>query len=312
MALFSWRRKCILVKLEVTYGTDPVPTAMANGVLAMNLTISLEADKLEREIDRPFFTANPFVLVGRKAIVEFDFEPLGAAVAGAAAPCGPILEACAHAQVLTTPGPPADATYNPISTGIKSCTIHYYMGDQRFALVGCRGSINFDLAIKTFPKARARMVGQFAIPTAAAIVSPTTTNWQDPPAIETETWSVTVNGTPVNTTGLQFDQANEVNMYEGSESRTVEVMDRRSNGTLRVYDPGVGVLDFWTLARNHTKVPIVSIIDGGAGKKFTATLGLVQFEMPKFSEMEKAVGLEIPFHAIASGAGSDEYLLKFD
>lgn len=307
MALFSWRRKVILAKLEVTYGVDPTPAQATDGILAMNMTISLEADKLEREIDRAYFSANPFVLVGRRCIVEFDFEPLGSSTVGNAAPCGPLLQACAHAEVLV---PTTSATYNPISSAIKSATIYYWMGDQKFAITGCRGSVSFDTSIKQFPKAHAKLTGLFAIPTATAIVTPTLTSWQDPPAIETETWSLTINGTAVNAISMTLDQAQETPIHEGSESREVASLDRKSNGSLRLYDPGVGTFDLWTLAKNHTKVPVVSTLNGGAGKTVTLTVSNAQLELPKFTEVDKAVGLEVAYAAIA-GSGNDEYTLAF-
>lgn len=311
MALYSWRRKVILLKLETVYGTDTTPAAATDGILAMNMTISLEADKIEREIDRAYYTANPFVLVGRRCMVEFDFEPLGNATPGTAAPCGPLLQACGNAQALDV-GPPAEAIYTPISTGIKSASIYYWLNDQKFAILGARGTLDWDWSIKQFPKAHAKVTGLFAIPTNTAIVAPTLTAWQDPPAIETETWTLTVDGTPINATGLQVSQNNELPIHEGSEEREVALLDRKVSGTLKVYDPSIANFDFWTLAKNGTKVPIVSVVDGGAGLKATMTMPLCQLELPKFSETDKAVGLEIPFVAIASSAGNDDYELKFE
>lgn len=306
MALFSWRRKVILLKIESAYGTDPTPVFGTDGILAMNLSISLEADKLEREIDRSFFAANPFVLVGRRCMVEFDFEPMGHATPGTAAPCGPLLRACAHAQVLV---PATSATYNPITATPESATLYYWMGNQRFAITGCRGTIDFDHSIKQFPKAHAKLTGLFAIPTNTAIVTPTLTAWQDPPAIETETWELSVDGSAVNAVSFTLSQNNETPIHEGSEAREVVLTDRKAGGVLRVYDPGVSVFDFWTLAKDHTKVPIVSTVTGGAGLIQEITVGLAQFELPKFVEIDGVVGLEIPYVALASSAGSDEYTL---
>lgn len=307
MALFSWRRKVLLLEVETTYGTDPTPLPATDGVLAMNCSISLEADKLEREIDRAHFTANPFVLVGRRCMIEFDFEPLGNSTVGLAAPCASVLRGCAHAQVLV---PVTSATYNPISSAIESVTIYYWIGDQRFAITGARGTVDFEWSIKQFGKGHAKFTGLFAIPTNTAIVTPTLTAWQDPPAIETETWDLTVDGDQINAVSLTLSQGQEIPIHEGSEAREVASMDRAASGVLRCYDPRVDGFDFWTLAKNHTKVPIVSTVNGGAGKIVTVTLGTVQFELPKFVEIDKAVGLEIPFHAIAN-TGNDEYTIAF-
>lgn len=308
MALVSYRRKLILAKEEVTYGTDPTPTAGANGVLTMNLTLNLTAEDLERELDLPYLAANPSVLVGRMAVIEFDFEPLGQATPGTAAPCDAIMKACAHALV-TDAGPPATATYNPISAAPKSATIWFYMGDQRVAIVGCRGTISITNEIKKFPIAHARLVGQFAIPTSTPIVTPTLTAWQDPPAIEMETWDVEIDGVTVNAVSLSMEQRNEVPMHEGSDLREVVLTRRNSGGRIRIYDPGVSVLDVWTMAADRARVGITSTVDGGVGKTCTIDMPAAQISLPQWVEIDGAIGLEFDYRALAT-TGNDEYTVE--
>lgn len=308
---YSWERKAILLGIEVAYGVDPVLNGMAHGILAQNLTISVEADKLEREIDRSFFTGNPFVLVGKRVVVEFDFEPLGANPGGVVAPSDAILRACAHAGTADV-GPPLNYAYNPISTAIESAAIYLWMGDQRFVILGARGTLNWEFKIKTFGKAHARLTGMFAIPTSVPIVNGDTTDWQDPPAIEMETWDVSVDGTTVNAESVTLDMAQETPMLEGSNEREVVVVDRKANGVLRLFDPDVANLNLWTMAASHDKVPIICEVNGGTGKLTRFTIPLAQLELPRFAEIERTRGLEIPFTAIASSSGDDEYLLEFE
>lgn len=312
MALVSYQRKVIVAKLEVTYGVDSNPAAATDGVLTMNLTLDLSADELERELDHPYLAANPSVLVGRMATVEFDFEPLGKSPGGVAAPCDAIMQACAHAVVLDAVGPPLSATYNPISSNNKSCTIYFYMGDQKVAIVGARGTIDFENEIKKFPKAHAKLVGQFAIPTASPIINPTLTAWQDPPAIETETWEFEINSVAVCAVLFSLSQGNETPMHECSEQREVVLTKRAASGKVRIYDPTVGVLDVWTLAKNRTRVPITSTVDGGVGKKTVIDVPQAQLALPKFVEIDGVIGLEFDFKALVNSAsGNDEYTVEF-
>lgn len=312
MALFSWRRKALLGKLETVYGTDPVPTAMLNGILAMNLEITLSGEKLEREIDRAFFTANPFVLVGKKAEIKFDFEPMGADPGGVVAPCNAVMEMCAHAVTLDAVGPPLRATYNPISDAIKSGTLYVYIGTNLMKISGCRGTIDWTVEIKKFIKGSCTLTGFFDVPENAALAMPDLSNWQQPAAIETETWLVSVDGTPINTNSITLSMNQDTPMIEGSEEREVVVTDRQANGVLKVYDPTVAVFDFFDLAQSHARVPIICEVDGGTSKLSRFTVALAQFEMPKFVEIEGVRGLEIPYNAIASDAGSDEYVWDFE
>jgi hypothetical protein len=308
VALKSWKLKTLILKTETTYGTDSVPTAGANGVLAMNMSISIDADKLERPIDHPYLGANPFVLVGKRITVEFDFEPLGNSAVGSAAPCGPILTACAHSETLVAV---TSATYALASTSLKSVSIYFQMENQKVVVLGARGTIDYDWTVKQFPKAHAKLTGMFAIPVFNAIPSPTVSAWQTPVAVEMETMLVTIGGTAVNTMSFMLSQGNDVNIHEGSESREAAILARAATGTLKVYDPGIDVLDLWTPAKNYTPTAIVCTVDGGAGKKAVMTVPNAQLQLPKWTEMDGTIGLEIPFTAVPSSAGNDEYNLAF-
>lgn len=307
VALKSWKLKTLILKTETVYGTDSVPTAGANGVLAMNMSISIDADKLERPIDHPYLGANPFVLVGKRVTIEFDFEPLGNVTVGTAAPCGPILTGSAHSETLVAV---TSATYAPASTSLKSVSIYFQMENQKVAVLGCRGSVSFDWTIKQFPKAHAKFLGMFAIPTFNAIPTPTVTAWQTPAAVEMETMILTIGGTAVNAMSFMLDTGDDVNIHEGSEAREAAILARSATGTIKVYDPGVDILDLWTPAKNYVPTALVCTCDGGAGKKAVFTCPTAQLQLPKWTEMDGTIGLEIPFTAVAN-AGNDEYNLVF-
>jgi hypothetical protein len=308
MAIFPFRRKVLALKSEVTYGTDPVPTAAANAILAMNGSIALEADVAQREIDLAFFGGKPFVLVGRRATIEFEFELLGSATPGTASPWGPMILACGFAQTLDAVGPPIEAFYNPISDAIGSCTIYFWMGAQRFAITGCRGNFEVMGDVKSFLKGKATFTGILAVPTSVALPAATLTAYQDPIAIETETFEVTLDGFAANTVGISINLNNDVKMHEGSEAREVVINDRAPTGTIRLYDPGVNVKDFWTLAREHTKVALSWNVQPPAspdGRIVIVEAPSIQLELPKFIDIDGARGLEIPYRMLPV-AGNDE------
>lgn len=305
--LASYRLKSLLLKNETTYGTDAVPVVATNGILAMNMSISIEADKLERPIDFAYFTANPFVLVNKRVTIEFDFEPLGNSSKGTAAPCGPIMQCCAHSETLSAG---VSTTYAPISVAIKSSSVYYNINGQQVAVLGCRGTIDFDFTVRQFPKAHAKLIGMFAIPTAVALVAPTLSAWQAPVAVELETFLVSVAGTANNATGFQLSTGEGVDIHEGSETREAAIMDRAATGTIKVFDPGVANFDFWTPAKNYTSQALIASVSGASGKITTINVATSQLELPKWVEDSNVIGLEVPFNAIAN-TGNDEYSVVF-
>lgn len=127
IALYA--NRTLLAKQEATYGLDPVPTGAANAVLSMEGSIQVEADKLERDIDSAYLGAHPYVLVNKRATVQFKIDLLGAATAGTAAPCGPILRACGMSETLNAAlATPVNAAFTTSTTGgsLAATTAYWY------------------------------------------------------------------------------------------------------------------------------------------------------------------------------------------
>lgn len=312
MAIFPFRRKVVLLKKESSYGTDSVPVAATNAILAMAGSITLESDKAERDIDLAFFGGKPFVIVNRRATIEFEFEPLGAATAGTASPWSHTLQACGFAETLDAVGPPIEALYNPISDNISSCTIYFWMGTQKFAIVGCRGNIEFTTDIQTFVKGKATFTGIMAMPVDAAMPAAVLTMFQTPVAVETETFELVLDAYNLNAKGVTLQLNNDVKMHEGSEAREVIINDRKPGGTIRCYDPGVAAKDLWALARAGEPVELSYTVQPAAsptGRILVVSAPKVQLELPKFTELDGARGLEIPFVALPD-AGNDELTIS--
>lgn len=99
MALVSTRNRVALLKMETTYGVDPVPT-FANPVLLMNSNIAPMADKLTRQLDHSWYGNDPFVLVGKRVELTAEMDLLGALAPATASPWGPILRTCGLSETL--------------------------------------------------------------------------------------------------------------------------------------------------------------------------------------------------------------------
>jgi hypothetical protein len=307
---YFWRLKPMLFKLETTVGTDPVPTAAANGVLSQNLQITILGDKLERAVDRAFFAANPFVLINRRIEVEFDFDPLGNSVVGTSAPISPIMQACGHSETLVAS---TSSTFAPVSTALKSATIYFYWYDNLININECRGSVSFDSTINQWDKAHAKFTGLFATPTTSSYSVPVLTSWRDGavPAVTQATMLLTINSVTVNAKMFTFDENAEIQIEEGSEFRDILLTNRAPGGTVRFFFPGTAVFDLFALASAHTRVPIACTIDGGASLKRVTTVPNAQFEFPKFVNVDGTVCLEASYTANPSTAGNDEYSMAF-
>lgn len=310
MPIQLFERRAVEIKIEGSYGTDSVPTGAANSMLTFDGQISVEADKLDRKRDMDYFGGDPFFLVGKRVNIEFDFDMIGASSVGTAAPCAPILRACAHSETLTGA---VEAQYDPISASFQSVSAYFYHAGIRFKVTGVRGTIDWKFGIKGWCRGRAKLTGLINFTTNPSETAPSgtvLTAFQTPPVVETETFSVTVGGVALNVDSLDFNQNNDVKIFEGSEAREATIVERMPTGILRVYQEVLATFNPWSVANAYTNQAIVAAVNGGAGKISTLTIPTAQLEYPRLTNKDGAMCWEIPFVAKAN-AGGDEYKWEF-
>lgn len=162
----------ILVKTEVSYNTDPTPTAGSNAVLVQNLGFQTEGLRMN---ERPAVRANigqlQNIFGGQLARVTFEVEVKGSGTAGTAPEVGPLLEACGMGETVVAS---TSVTYKPISSSHDSVTIYWYEGGRKLhKLTGARGTMSVrceagGLAVLVF-----EFVGHYTDPTDQSQPAPT-------------------------------------------------------------------------------------------------------------------------------------------
>lgn len=310
MALRSSTDRVGLLAIETTYGT-PATIAAANAILLMNSQIQPAADKLERNIDKPYFGGDPFVLVNKRVTLTADIDLLGPASAslGDPAPMGVVYRTCGHAETLIAT---TSAEYNPISKDFESATVDFYWAGIKFRMTGVRGYMDMSFNIKQYAMGKINLTGLLTIPTDGE--APSGIDWsafQTPPAVDADTWTVTVGGTDVCAQSLDINANATVNLIECSNAREVAITERKPAGTLKVYkDATLATWNPWSVAEAQSVVTLQNNIVGGAGLNLTMPI-LAQLEYPQPTDIDGVAGFDIPFTCVPSGAGGDEYSLLF-
>lgn len=308
MAMRSATDRVALLGIEASYNTPATITA-ASAILLMDATVQTVADKLERNIDMPHFGGDPFVLVGKRVTLSATVDLLGHGTPGTAAPLGALYRICGHSEtlVLTT-----SATYAPISKAIASATVDFYWAGVLFRMTGVRGSLDMAFNIKDYAKGTVNLTGILTLP--ADGEPPAGISWttfQTPAPIEADTWEVVVGGVNVCAQQLSLSQNATVNLVECSEGREVMITDRKPTGTLRVFkDATLATWNPWSIANGQTVVTLTNTIVKSAGLNVSVPIR-AQLEYPKPTDIDGLAGYEIPFTAIPTGAGGDEYSLIF-
>lgn len=315
MSLESFKRRALLVKAETVEGTDSAPVAATDGLLMLSGSSKIEADAIERDVDRATFGGKPFVLAKMRGRIEGDIELIGAATPGIAAPIGTALRMSGMAETLDAVGPPKFARYNPISTGIISASAWFYHAGTLRKLAGARGNLSsVALKIGDFPKARLSILGnasgavdEIALPSVDFLA------YQTPVPGSTETMELLVNGVAVEGIELSLDFGNALNIVEHTESRLSRITDRVPTFTATFYRPAKAALDPYALWAAHTLIPLIAKVDGGsAGKLTRLTIGQGQIESIEEVDQDGDFAYKITGRAIPTSAGNDEFLLGFE
>lgn len=95
------KKKVLLSKIETVYGTDPTPTAGANGVLVKNIDLSpMEMEVAARDNIKPYFGNDEDLPVVTYAKISFEVELSGSGTAGTAPPIGQLLRAASMSETI--------------------------------------------------------------------------------------------------------------------------------------------------------------------------------------------------------------------
>jgi hypothetical protein len=169
----KWRSKIILCKPEPlnAYGVDPTPTGAANALLLTDVTLQpMEGQEVSRNLERPYLGSQEQLPVGLYSVFSGSFELVGSGTLGVAPAWGPLLRACAAAQVITPDTEPGEGKveYTPISDDHESVAIHFWIGPNRYVILGGRATAEFSLSALGIPMCRVTVTGMFTVPAEAA------------------------------------------------------------------------------------------------------------------------------------------------
>ncbi len=167
----KWRSKIILVKPETVYGTDPVPTGAANAMLLTDVTLQpMEGQEVSRNLEMAYLGGQEELPVGLYSVFSGSFELVGSGETGVAPAWGPLLRACGVAEVVTPDVTPDDGTveYSPVSDDHESVAIHFWIGPNRYVILGARGTAVISLGALGIPTCRLTITGLFTVPALTA------------------------------------------------------------------------------------------------------------------------------------------------
>lgn len=308
MALF-WKEKLLLAKIEAVYGTDPVPTGAANAILAKEVRLTpMAGQDVSRELERPYFGAQPTIPVELHRVLTFKVELAGAGAAGTPPAYGPLLRACGLAETVSAG---VEVGYTPITTGAESVTLYFYVGGTRFKLQGARGTFTIDYAASGLPEMQFEFRGLFSPAADQAAPVANFAAFVAPVEVSTANTTFNLNGSlPVmRSFSMDIGNAIEGRFLVGAES--ILITDRMPSIATTIEATPLATFDPFDTAASAATNLIMSITHGTvAGNIVDLQFLAVQLQRPESIEQTQNI-VEWPLRFVPlPSSGNDDFILS--
>jgi hypothetical protein len=310
MALLT-RKRLILAKAEVTYGTDPTPTGSANAILVRNLDIvPLQSDIVQRELIRPYLGNYEQLLAQTRVQVTFEVELAGSGAAGTAPAYGPVLKACGLSETVVAT---TSVTYAPVSTSFSSVTIYFYEDGIRHIVTGARGTFTLNGQVGAIPTIAFTMTGIYNAPTDTALATPTYANQATPLIFKNgNTTSFSAFSYSGALQSIDLNLGNEI-VYRELIGGTKEVLitDRKPAGTMSIEAVLLATKNYFTVSTGSTTGSISFQHGTTAGNIATLTMAQSDLADASYADLNGIAMLNLPYVATPTAAGNDELSLAY-
>jgi hypothetical protein len=309
MPLLS-RKRLILAKIESTYGTDSTP-AGTDAVLVRSLEVTpIEADVVSRDLIRPYLGNSDQLLANVRVNCSFEVELAGSGTAGTAPRYDALLKACGMSGTVVAA---TSVTYAPVSSSFSSCTIIYNVDGVQHKLTGARGTVTMNCQLGEIPTLQFEMTGIYNAPTDTAQPS-VTYSAQATPLIfrEGNTSAFSFFSYSGCLMSVDFNLANEV-VYRELIGCTKEVLitDRKPAGTVVIEAPTIATKDYFSLAIGSATGNLTFQHGTTAGNRVTFTASQVDATQPAYTEQDGIQMLSVPYVALPTTAGNNEFSLAY-
>ena len=270
-----------------------------------------QSDVVSRDLIRPYLGASEQLLANTRVECTFSVELAGSGTAGDAPQYGKALKACGLAETVVAS---TSVTYTPVSSSFGSVTIHYNIDGVRHKVTGCRGTFTLNTNVGEIPTIDFSFTGIYNAPDDSALPSVTYANQATPLVFKngnTDTFSLLSYSGCLQS--VSFDIGNTLVYREliGC-NKEVLITDRASNGTVVLEAVTIATKDYFSAALTDGTLGNLTFQHG------TTAGNIVDFASTKidigdvsYSDQDGIAMLNIPYTAVPSTAGDDEFSLIY-
>jgi len=296
------REKLLLAGIEDLEGTEETLAPATNAMLTSELDITpLEADEIDRNLDREIIGNSAAILVGRRVTLSALVEAAGGGDADTPPPYGTLLRMCGFAETITAT---TDVSYDLVDDldTIESATLFAYWRGMLHKMLGARSSLTLNASSRDLARLGISPTGLFvpvtqADPGADADYSA----FQAPLEVGNTHSTFSLGGTALEMESLEIDFGHPVNYVHRVGKERVELGNPEPSGTVVIKRPTLATYNFFANAGGDP-VALKFVQGTVAGNIFELELDSVQTMQPTYVDLDDAGdGLSIPIRPIGSG-----------
>jgi len=305
------RKRLILIETESTYGTDPTPDG-ADAVLVRDLNITpQQSDTVSRDLIRPYLGASEILLANTRVECTFSVELAGSGTAGTAPQYGKALQACGLSETVVAA---TSVTYAPVSSNFDSVTIHYNIDGVRHKVTGARGTFTLNANVGEIPTIDFTFTGIYNAPDDSALPTATYANQATPLIFKngnTDTFSLLSYSGCLQSVNMDLGNSIVYRELIGCD-KEVLITDRSASGTVVVQAPTIAQKDYFAAALTDGTLGNLTFQHGtAAGNIVDFSSTRVDIGDVSYSDQDGIAMLNMPYTAIPSTAGNDEFSLIY-
>lgn len=306
-----WKSKTLLAKVEATYGTDAVPVAATNAILATDVTFSpMEGEDVERNLELPKMGASSSLPAGVYSKLTFSVELAGSGTLGVAPGWGPLLRMCGVAETITAA---TKVEYNPVSTAHSSGTIYFAIGTTRHVMTGVRGTATVKVSAQGIPMLMFTLWGLFAVPTTQAVVSPNLSAFKAPViASKANTPTFTISAAAFVLREFEFDLGCDVQMRMLMGSEGAVIVDKKEGVKTTVEAVDLATYDPFSVSMGQAMKSLQLIHGTAAGLRVQIDIAqATQKRLSAYQQQQNILEWPLEFTPLQN-AGDDQWKLTLN
>lgn len=301
------RKAVIIAKIETVYGTDSVPLG-ANAIGVTDLKVEpAKGTKKKREIIYPDFSTQPHIITQQHQAVSFTVELKGGGAAGTAPECGALLRSCMLEETISAG---VSVAYQPRSADFESCTIYVNQDGVLHKLLGCRGTVQFNVSGGEYPTASFSFLALAVAPADVAPVVPVYTAVV-PVEVNNTNTDFSFGGYTAVLHKLQVDLGVTTKFRElPNQTATIMTTGRDCKGSL-VMDAMMNAdHNYWTSWSTAAALAMTMTHGATAGNIVEIAAPKVQMDNVDYGDVDDILTFNTPI-SLTRNAGDDEMTITF-